>query len=330
MLSDSPAAAAPAVRAARPASAAARTAAASIPQTGMFNIHAASNPWLPDPFSLASTTVLQSFAFDNVHRHLYTVQLTVNGTLGELTCTKMDYTGTEIEPNWLHLKGFGHGVQIGVQPDGGSAYVWVETLADGTTYDGTKVTVPNGSTSGFGTQIARFKFDDFAHGATLSPGTSGVEIYKPRPTYGCKSIAIDNSYGYASLRYKLDGPTARFDLYDLDSFAAHKYTALATVTLDDTSGYPTQDSPTFQGHTTYGSYLYLLTGTHDTNNMTIWAIDWLTGKFVDSFVTEAGKSLSWREPEGMAVWEAGDGSEHLSFGIATGATGDRKAAIFYK
>jgi receptor-binding protein len=290
-------------------------AATGVPETAMFNIHAPSSPFIPSPFSLASTTVMQSFAFDNVNERIYTVQLTSGGTLGELTCTKLDYAGKEAEPSWLHLKGFGHGVQIGAQRDLDSAYIWVETLT---------------SASGFGTQIARFRFEDFAHGATLSPTTTGVEIYKPRPTYGSKSIAVDSAYNRASLRYRLDSNTARFDLFDLDSFASHSYTALCSVTLDDTTSFPGSPKPTFQGHTSHGSYLYLLTGTHDTDNMMIWAFDWNTGKLADSFLTEAGKSLSWREPEGMAVWQSASGTYHLTFGIATGATGARKAAIFYK
>jgi PKD repeat protein len=290
-------------------------AAAGVPETAMFNIHAPSSPFYPSPVSLASTTVLQSFAFDNVNERVYTVQLTASGTLGELTCTKLDYAGKEAEPSWLHLKDFGHGVQIGAQRDLDSAYIWVETLA---------------SASGFGTQIARFRFEDFAHGATISPTTSGVEIYRPRPAYGSKSIAVDPAYSRVSLRYRLDSTHARFDLFDLDSFASHSYTALCSVTLDDTTSFPGSPKPTFQGHTTHGSYLYLLTGTHDTDNMMIWAFDWNTGQLADSFLTEAGVSLSWREPEGMAVWQSADGTYHLTFGIATGPEGARKAAIFYK
>ena len=299
-----------------PLAGARRAAAASgVEQTSMFNIPAASSPFIAAPLSLASTTVLQSFAFDNVNEHLYTVQLTHGGTLGELTCTKLTYAGKEAEPSWLHLKGFGHGVQIGVQPGLDSAYIWVETLT---------------SAAGFGTQIARFRFEDFAHGATLSPATSGVQIYQPRPTYGSKSIAVDMAYSRASLRYKIAAGTARFDLFDLGTFASHAYPALCSMTLYDTSSFPGSPSPTFQGHTTHGSYLYLLTGTHDTDNMMIWAFDWNTGKLADSFLTEAGKSLSWREPEGMAVWQSASGTYHLTFGIATGSEGARKAAIFYK
>ena len=299
----------------------------TVVNTARLNIHAPSYPFL-NQINLASTTAMQSFAFDSDNLNVYTVQLTVNGTLGELTCTKLDFGGHEAEPSWLHLRGFGHGVQIGVQPVGGSAYVWVETDV---------------ATSGYGTQIARFKFDDFAHGQTLTPDTPGVVIYKPRPTYTSKSIAIDNYYRRASLRYRIDSDTVRFDLFNLDDFSAHVYATppLASLTISDSdflghSG--TTTTPTFQGHTTYGSYLYLLTGVIGQNNTVIWEYDWnkpgtSTNPIepVDTFHTQAGISLVNREPEGMAIWEDAQGTPHLTFGFASHATGGpHKASIYYK
>jgi TAT (twin-arginine translocation) pathway signal sequence len=301
--------------------------AAGVANTAQLNIHAPSNPFF-NQIDLASTTPMQSFAFDSDNLNVYTVQLTVNGTLGELTCTKLDFAGHEVEPSWLHLRGFGHGVQIGVQPVGGSAYVWVETLV---------------ADSGYGTQIARFMFDDFAHGQTLTPQTSGVVIYEPRPTYTSKSIAIDNTYRRASLRYRIDADTVRIDLFDLDQFSAHKYATppLASLTISDSDflGHAgTTTTPTFQGHTTYGSYLYLLTGVIGQDNAVIWAYDWnkpgtATDPIepADTFLTQAGISLPNREPEGMAIWEDAQGTPHLTLGLASHVTGgSHKASIYYK
>jgi len=302
-------------------------AATGVANTAMFNIHAPSYPFL-NQINLASTTAMQSFAFDSDNLRVYTVQLTVNGTLGELTCTKLDFSGGEVEPSWLHLKGFGHGVQIGVQPVGGSAYVWVETLTS--------------TPGGYGTQIARFKFNDFAHGATLTTTTPGVEIYEPRPSYPTKSIAIDTAYNRASLRYYIADGVTRYDLFDLDQFSAHEYATppLASLTISngDFLGYSgTTKTPTFQGHTTHGSFLYLLTGERGVNNTVIWAYDWNKPGTAsapitpaDTFLTGAGISLTNREPEGMAVWEDAQGTAHLTFGFASGATTAHKASIYYK
>jgi hypothetical protein len=44
-------------------------------------------------------------------------------------------------------------------------------------------------------------------------------------------------------------------------------------------------------------------------------------------VTQAGKSLTFREPEGMAVQ---GGPPRLHFGFADGPVGDRNISVYYK
>jgi hypothetical protein len=46
--------------------------------------------------------------------------------------------------------------------------------------------------------------------------------------------------------------------------------------------------------------------------------------------TNAGGSLDYREPEGMAVYRTVAGETRLFLGFASGASGARKANIFYK
>jgi hypothetical protein len=46
--------------------------------------------------------------------------------------------------------------------------------------------------------------------------------------------------------------------------------------------------------------------------------------------TNAGGSLDYREPEGMAVYRTAAGETRLFLGFASGSTGARKANIFYK
>jgi hypothetical protein len=46
--------------------------------------------------------------------------------------------------------------------------------------------------------------------------------------------------------------------------------------------------------------------------------------------TNAGGSLTYREPEGMAVYQTVAGDVRLFLGFASGASGARRADIFYK
>lgn len=300
----------------------------------LLDIHRSATAFFDAPINLASTTIMQSYGFDNVNKRIYTAQLTSGGSLGELTITKLDYSGGEVEPSWVHLKGFGHGFQIGVQPTGGSAYIWVETLVEDDDSN-PQVNVTTAGATGYGTQIARFKFNDFDHGASITPTTSGVDIYKPRPTYGRKSVAIDPYYNRISLRYHIASDTVRHDLFDLDAFSAHDYSSpLHSQTIVDLTMMPKNGGakPTFQGHATFGDYFYMLTGEHDTDNMMLWAWSWADGTIADSFKTEAGISLPWREPEGMSIWipDSDPFNIRMTFGIASGSEGARKASIYYK
>lgn len=62
----------------------------------------------------------------------------------------------------------------------------------------------------------------------------------------------------------------------------------------------------------------------------LWCYDINAGQLVDSFLTLAGKSLTCREPEGMAVYGSTDATARLYFGFASGVAGDRRANLFYR
>ena len=63
---------------------------------------------------------------------------------------------------------------------------------------------------------------------------------------------------------------------------------------------------TFQGYTVLGNYLYTLDGTGHADpadiNSYVTATDMNTGKVVQRSLTRAGKTLLYREPEGMMVY----------------------------
>ncbi|MBB6675697.1 hypothetical protein [Cohnella nanjingensis] len=95
----------------------------------------------------------------------------------------------------------------------------------------------------------------------------------------------------------------------------------------------------FQGYCAYGNYLYLLDGTSysasnpSPGNTYLTTVDLNTGTQVDRFRTQAGVSLAYREPEGMAIRLTDPNDEstgQLCFGFASGAAGARKATIYYK
>lgn len=47
-------------------------------------------------------------------------------------------------------------------------------------------------------------------------------------------------------------------------------------------------------------------------------------------LTKAGSSLSFREPEGLAIYQTDAGETRLFLGFASGESGDRRSNMFYK
>jgi hypothetical protein len=263
--------------------------------------------------ALYDETVLQSFAFDNVNGHIYVVQVK-NGAgsaaAGNLCLTKLSLTGAIL--GQMYLMGFGHGVQIGVEPSGSSAYLWTET--DGAS-DGTNA---------WGRKLARFKF---VNGQTLTTSSSALTKYAPIAGATSTTCAIDPSTNRLIMRYRLGG-APRYGVYNLSEVKAGNPTALFDVGQPDGLG-------VFQGYTAFGQYLYLLDGTAYSasnpapGNTYLTSVDLSTGNVVQRSFTAAWKSLDYREPEGMALQIAG-GQPRLCFGFATGAAGARQASIIYK
>lgn len=263
---------------------------------------------------LYDETVLQSFAFDNVNGHLYTVQLR-NGSgsaaAGNLCVTKLSLSGAIL--GHMYLTGFGHGVQIGVEPSGTSAYLWTET--DGVT-DGT---------NSWGSKLARFKF---VNGQTLTTASTALTKYAPVAGATSTTCAIDPSTSRLIMRYRLNGQP-RFAAFPLSAVkAGGQPTPVYDITQPAGLG-------TFQGYTAYGQYLYLLDGTAygDDNpspgNTYLTSVNLVDGKVVQRSFTQAWKSLTYREPEGMAI-QLTSAAPRLCFGFATGASGARQVAVIYK
>lgn len=91
---------------------------------------------------------------------------------------------------------------------------------------------------------------------------------------------------------------------------------------------------TFQGYTIYGQYLYTLDGTgHDDPadiDSYVTRIDMNTGTVKSRALTKAGSTLTYREPEGMAVYRTAAGETRLFLGFGSRDGIDRYANIFHK
>ncbi|MCX5009199.1 Tat pathway signal sequence domain protein [Streptomyces sp. NBC_00638] len=310
-----------------------RALAAGVPTSQRFDLTDASDELFREIW-LQEDRVLQSFSFDNTNKHLYTVNLvragrqlpgetrTYTGTersaQGDLCVTRLDWAGNII--GRMYLLGFGHGVSIAVEPSGNSAYLWTEVEA----------AAPDSNGDAYGTKIARFKF---ANGTVLSKDSSALTKYSPVAGSTNTTVAIDPVNNRLVHRHRVSS-TWKYSLYDLSAFKAGTFTALATVTQPTGLG-------TFQGYTTLGQYLYLLDGTAysstntDPGNTYQTIVDWNTGTQVDRRLTGAGASLSYREPEGLAIQipdTATPTQARLVTGFASGAdsTAPKQASFYYK
>jgi receptor-binding protein len=284
-------------------------AEAAIPSSPYFDLTKPSYDLFRGKLLHESHHAMQGFAFDNVNRRLFVAQMR-NGSSGDDLCiNQIGFDGKRLGS--MHLDKAGHGVSIGVEAVGGSSYLWVECDSHRTDADGR------------GTALARFKF------------VNGAKPSVRKFLTGSKTItcATDPVYKRLAVRRNENGKM-HYSVYDLaDAAAGHFDKPLAHFAQP-----ALDDSPvTFQGYTILGRYLYTLDGTGHADakdiDSYVTRIDMNTGRVVSRFLTKAGKSLTFREPEGMAVYRTAGGQTRLFFGFASRSSLgniDRYANIFYK
>ncbi|KAF7596231.1 hypothetical protein BBP40_002764 [Aspergillus hancockii] len=263
--------------------------------------------------ALASATVQQSFAFDNVNFRLYVSQLRDGSpdTAGDLTITQLDFDGNKVGS--MTLLGFGHGVAFAAQANGSATYLWTEVEANA---------------NGYGKRLARFEFQD---GKTLSSTSSSLNKFSVVKDATEHTCSIDPVHNRLIVRYQVGGGK-RIAVYDLDAATEGDF----SDSLTDIP-HPSLNtlSKTFQGYAAYGEYVYLLYGnSYDTSkgevNSELAAVNLNTGEVFGPTLTKAGSSLSFREPEGMAIYKTASGEVRLFLGFASGKVGDRRSNLFYK
>jgi hypothetical protein len=285
-------------------------AAAELPASSpYFDISKPSSDLFRSKMLHESHHVMQGFAFDNVNRRLFIVQAQ-NGTSGDDLCvSQVSFSGELLGS--MHLAHAGHGVSIGVEAVGTASYIWMECDADGTTTDAR------------GTALARFKF--------VNGGTPSMKKFLA----GSKTItcATDPVYERIAVR-RSEGGKMYYSVYPLASAAAGDFSApLAHFPQPALS----TTSVVFQGYTILGNYLYTLDGSgHDDAadiDSYVTRIDMTTGEVKSRSFTQAGSTLVYREPEGMAVYRTADGETRLFLGFGSRSSLDnvnRYANLFYK
>ncbi|MGW0363843.1 phage baseplate protein [Streptomyces sp. NPDC002990] len=277
---------------------------------------------------LKNSTVMQSFGIDPVTAEIFVLQvvqggLTLSGESGpktgpqradngDLAVTRLSQAGAVT--GFMYLRGFGHGVSMGVEHRAGVSYLWTETAA-----------VPTGDDEdGYGTAVTHFPF------RTDSVLDYGSPLHaKPyTPVAGATNVTctIDPTTNRLVVRFKSGG--MKYESYDLAKAAAGVWEPIRRIPQPDPKG-------VFQGYASLGGVLYMLAGeaiaadnpaNPAPGNTYLTAVDWSTGLVLDQQFVRAQPGLEYREPEGMAVSVRG-GIPHVHFGFACDDSGPRTCTI---
>lgn len=285
---------------------------AALPVTDRFYLSKPSYELFRDTLLHQTHHAMQSFAFDNVNRRLFIVQQ-CNGDLDDLCINQVAFDGT-LEGQ-MRLADAGHGVSIGVEPGVGTSYIWMECDKKGS------------GDSARGTALIRFPFVD---GGT----PSGTKHLTGSDTITC---ATDPIYRRLIVR-RIEGGSFYYTVYDLAAASRNSFTPLAHLLQPApwTPLPPLATGPVFQGYTAMGSWLYILDGTGghpEAFDSYVSAVSLNTGEVRSRFLTKAGQSINFREPEGLAIYQPIDKGPRLFMGFAgheTNGGPDRYANLYYK
>jgi len=277
--------------------------AAPVPARGpVFDLRTPSWPVLLGVRLHEAHRIMQSFAFDDVNSRLFVAQLQ-NDTSGDDLCiSELDLEGNL--RGWMHLEGVGHGVSIGVEAVGTRSFLWTETRSSAR------------HSGGRGTALQRFEFVS---------GTSPADARTFLPGSAVITCAVDQLHSRLLVRRFVRG-RMELSVHDLAAAAQGDFSApLSRISMPGVAG-------VFQGYALHGDHAYVLTGQghHDPRHIDsrLSCIDVRTGRLVQNGVrTWAGRSLLWREPEGMAVHRTPDGQPRLCFGLASHDPRDRTVRL---
>ena len=285
-------------------------ALASVPASQRFDLSQPSSERFRGISLHETHHAMQGMAYDNVNRRLYIAQIR-NGSDGDDLC--INQLSIEGEPTGhMHVDNAGHGVSIGVEPVGSASYIWVE--CDSSEH----------SDDGRGTALARFKFVNGGSPSSVKKFLTGSK------TITCATDPVNQRL----LVRRNEGGTMHYSLFSLTDAAAGRFSSPLAHFAQPKLG---NGSVTFQGYTVLGNYLYTLDGTGHADpadiNSYVTATDMNTGKVVQRSLTKAGKTLLYREPEGMMVYRTVGNHLRLCFGFASRpsmSSSTRYASVYFK
>ncbi|MEU3074455.1 phage baseplate protein [Streptomyces laurentii] len=296
---------------------------------GSFDIARPTRLWRPT--ALNDTTGPQSLAFDDTTGDVYVVQQAQGGLrlrgekapvdaaerkrAGDLCVTRFSGSGEQL--GRMYLRGFGHGVSMGVQAAGRTVWLWVESRARGKT--------------AYGQAVTRVPFED---GAVLDDADRSVRprFLAPRGSLRVHP-AVDPTTGRLLVGYlDADGKAHGYSVHRLRDVLAGDETPLWRI---DGAAY--LEKATFQGCTLHGDYIYQLTGNpyskadgrnprDSGGNTFISALDVRTGRPAGRQLVSVDPSLRFREPEGIAVRAHPEPLLCMGFSVKT--TDRRKLALY--
>lgn len=296
---------------------AAGAAAIAVPLGTAGLASAANNDWdwstLIDEKPLHHTTLMQAFAFDDVRKRIYVLQLR-NSAAGDLYVNELDYAGNQLSV--MMLNGFGHGGNIGVERVRAATYLWTETDSN--------------PSSGYGRAIARFRY---VPGVTLSYGKSDLVVHRPVPGSTSNQPYVDQRSRRLIVRHRVSG-ASKFAIYDLDAAIAGDFDPLHYI-----DQYVGEAGESFQGFCLHGDRVYLSTGKHYTDeggsnppsgggDAYLSEVSASTGELLSRSKNLVAPELVYREPEGLSIRHAGP--PRLVMGLASGLEGERKISLFQK
>jgi receptor-binding protein len=284
--------------------------AAGVPASKRFDLSQPSSERFRSVSLHETRHAMQGMAYDNVNRRLYVAQIR-NGSDGDDLC--INQLSIEGKPTGhMHVNNAGHGVSIGVEPVGSSSYIWMESDSS------------EHSNDGRGTALARFKFVNGGNPSSVKKFLAGSK------TITCATDPINKRL----LVRRKEGGSMHYSLFSLVDAAVGRFTNPLAHFAQPKLG---DGSVTFQGYTVLGNYLYTLDGTGhkdpDDINSYVTATDMNTGKVVQRSLTRAGKTLFYREPEGMMVYKTVGGNLRLCFGFASRpsmSSSTRYASVYFK
>ncbi|GAA2771181.1 hypothetical protein [Streptomyces showdoensis] len=273
---------------------------------------------------LHNATVMQSFGIDPVSGDVFVLQVMEDGIQlagetapvsydtrkadGDLCLTRLTEAG--VKTGYMYLRGFGHGVSLGVENRAGTIWLWTETASK-----------PNSKNEGYGSAVTSFPY---AAGDVVTYGTTRhTQPYTPDPAARFITPTIDRATNELVLRFSLNG--THWERYDLAKAANGVWEPVQRIT-------PALPSAVFQGYASHAGILYTLQGEAYSaanplpGNTYLTAIEWATGNLLDRQFSAAAPGLEYREPEGMAVSVRG-GVPHLHFGFACEDPGPRTCTV---